>query len=315
MISAKELTKKYDGRAVVDRISFDVEKGQVVGFLGPNGAGKTTTMRLLTAYLPADGGVAAVMGKDVRSQSLEVRRAVGYLPENNPLYEDLELTDSLHYAALLRGMDDPASRLERIKEIIGLCGLRSHVGRRVHELSKGYRQRLGLAQAIVHDPPVLILDEPTSGLDPNQVSEVRGLIRELKKEKTLLLSTHILSEVTATCDRVVIIHSGKIVADGTPESLSGDLQDRNRLFVALKGPASEVSQALGRIQGVGDIRPIPANGSEPGFVIESSSGLDLREKVFEIASEKRWPILLMRQERLSLEEVFRKLTAGEDAKP
>jgi ABC-2 type transport system ATP-binding protein len=311
MIQAIDLTKRFGNKAAVDRLNFEIPKGQVVGFLGPNGAGKTTTMRLLTGYLPADEGRAVVLDKDVAEDSMAVRRRTGYLPENNPLYEDLDVVDTLHYSARLRGIEDLEERVRRVKGVIGTCGLTSVVAKKVGELSKGYRQRLGLAQAIIHDPEVLILDEPTSGLDPNQVQEVRSLILDLKKEKTLLISTHILSEVTATCDRVIIINAGRIVADGTPESLSGDLQDKNRLHVALKGPPAEVGMALSRLGGVGNLRPERVDGEEDGFLLESAAGHDLREKVFDLAVERRWPIVAMRQERLSLEEVFRKLTREE----
>jgi len=305
MIIAKNLTKRFGGRTAVDHVSFDIPQGQVVGFLGPNGAGKTTTMRLLTAYLPADEGQAELAGLSVSEQPLEVRRRLGYLPEDNPLWEDLELTEALHFAGRLRGLSDDAARAGRVKAVVKSCGLRREVGTKVGELSKGYRQRLGLAAAIIHDPEILILDEPTSGLDPNQVQEVRGLIRELRSQKTMLISTHILPEATATCDRVIIINRGRIVADGKPAELAGNMADRNRLHVELRGPQGEVSRALAALPGAAQVSA-PAAGES--FVVESPAGADLREEVFRLAVRADWPILSLRQERLSLEEVFRALT-------
>lgn len=309
MIRAENLTKRFADRVVVDHLNFEIPRGQVVGFLGPNGAGKTTTMRLLTAYLPADEGRSELMGLEVSENALAVRRRLGYLPENNPLYDDCEVSDSLHFAGKLRGLNDAADRLNRVKRVLKTCGIGSEVGKKVGELSKGYRQRLGLAQAILHDPDVLILDEPTSGLDPNQVLEVRGLIGELKKEKTVLLSTHILPEVTATCDRVIIINGGRIVADGAPSDIAGSIQNKNRLFVDLKGPRQAVEQSLRALPGAAALkRERHPDFSEEGFLLESEASADLREAVFELAAKNRWPILALRQERLSLEEVFRALT-------
>jgi ABC-2 type transport system ATP-binding protein len=302
MILAKNLTKRFGDRTAVDHVSFDIPQGQVVGFLGPNGAGKTTTMRLLTAYLPADEGQAELAGLSVADEPLAVRRRLGYLPEDNPLWEDLELTEALHFAGRLRGLSDAAARAARVKAVVKSCGLRREIGSKVGELSKGFRQRLGLAAAIIHDPEILILDEPTSGLDPNQVLEVRDLIRELRARKTMLISTHILPEATAVCDRVIIIHQGKVVADGAPADLAGDLADKNRLHVELKGPPDDVRRALAGISGAAQV------AAGESFILESQAGLDLREEVFRLAVRHDWPILSLRQERLSLEEVFRALT-------
>jgi ABC-2 type transport system ATP-binding protein len=304
MIHVSNLTKRYGSTLAVDGISFDIPQGQVVGFLGPNGAGKTTTMRLLTGYLPPDDGQANLLGRDLMNESLAIRQHVGYLPENNPLPDDIEVTDYLHFIGRLRGLHDDDHRMERVKLALKLCSLTSVVGKRLGELSKGYRQRVGLAQAIVHDPDILILDEPTSGLDPNQVQDVRGLISDLKKQKTLILSTHILSEVQHTCDRVLIINKGKIVADGTPGELSGSMQNKSRLFVTLKGPRDEVRKELAALSGVDQVS---ADASE-SFSVESGSGADLREAVFELAVRRHWPILELQQKSLSLEEIFRTLT-------
>ncbi len=311
MISVSNLTKKFGSTIAVDGISFEIPQGQVVGFLGPNGAGKTTTMRLLTGFLPADEGSAQVLGHDALTQSIDVRRKLGYLPENNPLPDDIEVTDYLHFIGRLRGLHDDAERLSRVKTVLKLCSLGAVVGKKLGELSKGYKQRVGLAQAIVHDPSVLILDEPTSGLDPNQVQDVRGLIQDLKKQKTVILSTHILSEVQHTCDRVLIISQGKIAADGKPAELAGSLQSMNRLYVALKGPKEEVERELTYLHGVVRFSGHSSTEGEEGYVLESEASLDLREEVFRVATKKNWPILALQQKRLSLEEVFRALTQGQ----
>jgi ABC-2 type transport system ATP-binding protein len=309
MITVHNLVKRFGTTVAVDGIGFSIPRGQVVGILGPNGAGKTTTMRLLTGYLPPDDGTATLSDLDLKSHSLEIRRRLGYLPENNPLPDDIEVTEYLHFIAKLRGLHDKDERLKRVRHVLKACSLKDVVGKKLAELSKGYRQRVGLAQAIVHDPEILILDEPTSGLDPNQVQDVRGLIQELKKEKTLLLSTHILSEVQAACDRVLIVNKGKIVGDGTPYELGGEMQNKNRLKISLKGPEESVRQALVDLPGAASVSgPHPAENGEHYFLLESAAESDLREAVFALASQRHWPILSMVQERLSLEEVFKALT-------
>jgi ABC-2 type transport system ATP-binding protein len=312
MIQVKNLVKKFGDTVAVGGIDFDIPRGQVVGFLGPNGAGKTTTMRILTGYLPADDGEARVNDLDLFSNSIEVRRKLGYLPENNPLPDDLEVTDYLHFIGQLRGLHDESDRINRVKKVLKSCSLIGVVGKRLGELSKGYKQRVGLAQAILHDPDVLILDEPTSGLDPNQVQDVRDLILELKKEKTLILSTHILTEVRHTCDRVLIINRGTIVADGAPSEIGGTLQNLNKLFVSLKGPQEEVHRELSSLPGLTRIAAQPMEGGDqdPGYLLESDAATDLREDVFKLATQKRWTILGLQQKKLSLEEVFRALTKG-----
>lgn len=309
MISVHNLTKRFGATVAVDDVSFEIPQGQVVGFLGPNGAGKTTTMRLLTGFLPPDEGAATLMGLELVNQSLEIRRRLGYLPENNPLPDDIEVTDYLHHVGRLRGLHQKHERMAQVKKVLKQCSLSAVVGKKLGELSKGYKQRVGLAQAIVHDPDILILDEPTSGLDPNQVQEVRGLIHDLKKQKTVILSTHILSEVQHTCDRVLIIAKGKIAADGTPSDLAGSLQNVTRLYVALRGPRADVEQELGRLEGVSRLLPsTPGQMEEEGFVVESDVSLDLRENVFQLAVKRNWPVLALQQKKLSLEEVFRALT-------
>jgi ABC-2 type transport system ATP-binding protein len=304
MIRAAGLTKRFGSRAAVDGISFEIQRGQIAGFLGPNGAGKTTTMRLLAGYLPPDAGRAEILGLDAAESPLEARARLGYLPENNPLYADLEVVDSLRFCARLRGME--AERTERrLREVLKACGLRSEAGKRIAELSKGFRQRLGLAQAILHEPDVLILDEPTSGLDPNQVEEVRQLIRELGRDKTVLLSTHILPEVAALCDRILIVNAGRLVADGTPAQLQGE--GERRFAVRLKGPASEIEAALKRVPGVREVRAAVVEDA-PGFELAGAEDADPREDVFRLAASRGWPLLTLREERQSLDDVFRRLT-------
>jgi ABC-2 type transport system ATP-binding protein len=304
VISVHNLVKRFGSTVAVDGVSFSIPQGQLVGVLGPNGAGKTTTMRVLTGYLPPDDGEAELLGQNLKTHSLEIRRRLGYLPENNPLPDDIEVTDYLHLVGKLRGLNESGHRQQRVKHVLKLCSLKEVVGKKLGELSKGYRQRVGLAQAIVHDPDILILDEPTSGLDPNQVQEVRALIQDLKKEKTLLLSTHILSEVQAACDRVLIIHRGKIVGDGTPQALGGDMQNKTRLKVALKGPHDQVRSALAELPGAENV----SGPEQDSFIVESASDRDLREDVFHLATRRNWPILALSQEKLSLEEVFKVLT-------
>jgi ABC-2 type transport system ATP-binding protein len=307
MISVTGLTKRFGATLAVDNVSFEIPKGQVVGFLGPNGAGKTTTMRLLTGYLPPDDGSAKLMGINLLSQSLEIRRRLGYLPENNPLPDDIEVTEYLHFVGRLRGLHDAADRAARVKKVVKSCSLGVVAGKKLGELSKGFRQRVGLAQAIIHDPDILILDEPTSGLDPNQVRDVRDLIQNLKSEKTVILSTHILSEVQHTCDRVLIISKGGIVADGDPTTLAGSLQDVAKLYVAFRGPAEQIRGELAGLTGVRSVAP-DASLEADGFTIECEAGRDIREDVFRLAASRNWPLIAMQQKRLSLEDVFRALT-------
>jgi len=312
MITVNNLTKRFGSTVAVDGVSFEISRGQVVGFLGPNGAGKTTTMRLLTGYLSPDDGHANLLGHDLADHSLEIRRKLGYLPENNPLPDDIEVTEYLHYIGTLRGLDHEADRMKRVKNVLKTCSLGAAIGKKLGELSKGYRQRVGLAQAIIHDPDILILDEPTSGLDPNQVRELRELIQELKSQKTVILSTHILSEVQNTCDRIIIINKGKIVADGTADLIGGSLQNVTRLIVSIKGPREDIAKELESLNGVVSVSP-QSNGETGGecFLVESGSDQDVRETIFHLASKKTWPIMEMRQEKLGLEEIFRTLTKEE----
>ena len=309
MIRVENLTKDYGTFRAVDKVTFNVRKGEVLGFLGPNGAGKSTTMKMLTCYLAPTGGVATVAGHDVFADSLEVRRRLGYLPEDTPLYRDMTVYEFLEFAAEMRQMD-PSKRGGRIKEIGGRCGLSNVAGKLVGELSKGYRQRVGLAQAILHDPDILILDEPPSGLDPNQIVEIRQLIKELGQEKTVILSTHILPEVQATCSRILIISGGKLVADDTPEALRArEKGSRYRVLVESNGVAAEaIRDKLNTISGVARCEKAASEAGALGFTLDAAGDTDLRRSIYRAAVDNRWPLLELVRESVSLEDVFRHLT-------
>jgi ABC-2 type transport system ATP-binding protein len=309
MIELSQLTKRYGATLALDHVSLSIQPGEVVGLLGPNGAGKTTMLKMLTGYLPPTEGTAKVAQFDILDHSLDVRRRIGYLPETNPLYEELAVVESLEWTARLRGMDSQAIR-PAIRHVIDVCGLAAVVGKDIAQLSKGFRQRVGLAQAILHDPEILILDEPTSGLDPNQQQEVRQLIQTLKLKKTVLLSTHILSEAQSSCDRVLIIHKGKIVADGSPQALGQQAAHGTRLVVELKAPGEAAERELAGLPGVDRAVIQRAEDNRVTLVLESSGDGDVREAVFHLAVKQNWPILQMTQETISLEEVFRQLTTG-----
>jgi ABC-2 type transport system ATP-binding protein len=306
MIEVEQLTKTYGTTVALDHVSFVIQPGEVVGLLGPNGAGKTTMLKMLTGYLPPTEGAARVAHCDILEQSLDLRGRIGYLPETNPLYEELAVYESLTWTARLRGMV-PTVYEGAIRQVIQVCGLQAVVGRDIAHLSKGYRQRVGLAQAILHDPEILILDEPTSGLDPNQQLEVLQLIQTLKLKKTVLLSTHILSEAQTACDRVLIIHKGKIVADGTPDLLRERMSKGQRLTLELKASSSTATEVLAHIPGIERVTVQKEIDSHPVFLIETL-GDDVREAIFETAARNHWPILQMTPETYSLEDVFRQLT-------
>lgn len=310
MIELQNLTKSYRGVKAVDGVSLSVPKGQILGFLGPNGAGKTTTMRMITGYMPPTSGNIVVDGLTMEKDSLAIREKIGYLPEMAPVYQDMNVLDYLHYVCALRRI--PSDRVgPRIKEVVDRCGLTSVLGKDVGELSKGYRQRVGLSQAIIHNPEYLILDEPTAGLDPNQIVEIRALIKELGREKTVILSTHILSEVQATCSRVIIISGGKLVADNTPEGLQAGLSGRTVLMVTLKGGADGALAKLKALPVVEDVRPVQVGKTgESKLRVESTPHQDVREAVFKLAVTENWTLLEMIPETQSLEEVFHKLTAA-----
>ncbi|MBM3324708.1 MAG: ATP-binding cassette domain-containing protein [Calditrichaeota bacterium] len=311
MIELRNVTKSYSGKKAVDDISFSVERGEILGFLGPNAAGKTTTMRMITCYMPPTAGTILVEGLDTTENSLEVRKKIGYLPEMAPIYADMNVLDYLHYAGELRRLDATQKR-QRIREMIAICGLEEVLGQDIGQLSKGYRQRVGLAQAMIHDPEILVLDEPTAGLDPNQIAEIRTLIKRLGQEKTLILSTHILPEVQATCSRIIIINRGKLVADGKPDELSAGFRGRDIIHAHVKAPREALLAKTRTMTGVEEVREIPTDDGSIGIRLESAAGTDLREGLWRLSVSENWPILELRRERLSLEEVFRALTQEAD---
>jgi ABC-2 type transport system ATP-binding protein len=306
MVEVVGLTKFYGEVKALEEVTFDVRRGEILGFLGPNGAGKTTTMRILTGFLSPTSGTAKVAGYDVVENSLEVRRLTGYLPETVPLYGEMRVRDYLGYMARIRGV--PRRRIrERVDDVVGRCGLTEVADRLIGHLSKGYRQRVGIAQALVHDPQVLILDEPTIGLDPVQVREVRQLIKSMAGERTIILSTHILPEVSMTCERVLIIHKGRIVAEDTPEGLSRRLQQSERILVRLARPPSQPLRAFSQLDGVIRVESVGNNL----FAIETPPGNDIRERVAEFVVQNGWGLLELRREELTLEDIFVNLVTRE----
>lgn len=317
MIHVGGLTKHYGKVKAVNNISFDVHAGEVLGFLGPNGAGKTTTMKILTSYLSPTAGRAVVAGYDVFDQALEARARIGYLPEGTPLYRDMTVLEYLHFIADVRNIPTGAKRQRRLREVVEQCGLGDRLGFLIGELSKGLKQRVGLAQAILHEPEVLILDEPTSGLDPNQIVEIRQVIKQIGEKKTVIFSTHIMQEVAATCSRVLIISKGKIAADGRPDELQRKAQGQMSLQVELVGDAGLAKSGLESITSVESVRVLPveeeAKTDGHRFVVMAKSGSDPRAEIFKMATQKGLQLLELHRERASLEDVFRNLTSGGSA--
>ena len=312
MISVEHLTKKYDGAIAVDDISFTIEKGEVVGLLGPNGAGKTTTIKMLTGYLTPTNGHARVGNLDVQKNSLDVRRMLGYLSENSPLYEEMSVVEYLRFACELH--DIPKSEINtKIRRVVDLCGLRGREYQDIKELSKGYRQRVGLAQSLIHDPEFLILDEPTTGLDPNQRIEIRKLIRKIGSEKTVILSSHILSEVEATCTRVLIIHKGKIVASGTPKELTSDAHASRSITLKVKGNKNAV---IDKMKACGAINRIVEANERDGVVSlilevggeDDAKTDDARKEIVAYIVKNDMELIEIYQKERSLEDIFVKLT-------
>jgi len=309
MIEVVNLTKRYGRHTAVDGISFRVNKGEILGFLGPNGAGKTTTMRVLTGYMPATDGRAAVAGYDVFDHPIEAKRRTGYLPETPPLYPDMTVREYLHFVGKIKGVA-PKDRAARVDQVMARTWVADMANRACGKLSKGYRQRVGLAQALIHNPEVLILDEPTAGLDPKQINETRRLIKALAGDHTIILSTHILTEVEQTCQRVVIINKGRVVAEDTPENLTRRLRGSATMFVQVDGDrAAEAQAALARVDGVA--RVTSANDAGTAFEIESESGRDVRRELARAVIGGGWGLLELRPMRLSLEDVFLSLTTEE----
>lgn len=341
MINIENLVKDYGSVRAVNRINFSVREGEIVGFLGPNGAGKSTTLKIITCFLSPTEGNISIDNLNIFDHSEQIRSLIGYLPENNPLYTDMLVYDYLRYIGQLRGLNEQDFN-KNLRLVIEKCGLWGYIAKPIHTLSKGYRQRVGLAQAIIHDPKILILDEPTSGLDPNQIIEIRELIKELGKEKTLILSSHILQEVQAVCNRIIIINKGDIVADGSMDDLKSSFQGKTKLNIELIAPDFDPQILTGAIpeleiisikrgEGIGDDSGMVSRfrgnegtikenegdiqdteaiaGNSVSMVIEYSSPKDLRGDIFNLVKENNWILLEMHREFMSLEDLFRTLTA------
>ncbi len=308
MIEVSSLTKQYGDKRGVDDISFLINEGEIVGFLGPNGAGKTTTMNIITGYLSASSGTAKVAGIDILEDPIAAKRHIGYLPEHPPLYLDMKVSEYLDFIFDLKGAKVPMKQ-KHIKDICELVGVEQVYGRIIRNLSKGYRQRVGLAQALIGDPDVLVLDEPTVGLDPRQIVEIRNVIKMLGKSRTVILSTHILPEVEAVCERVLVINKGKIIADDAPQNLAGKVSGEHKLALRVSGAKNSVGQLLRSIDGVRAVTPLADR--EPGasdFLVESVPSIDIRKPMFTALSRAGYPILMMRPQDMSLEDIFMSLT-------
>ncbi len=303
-VAIDHLNKWYGDQKAVDDLSFSVETGEIVGFLGPNGAGKTTTMKMITNYLQPDSGDIFIGPNRLDKGGAEIRKHIGYLPENNPLYSDMPVIDYLRYSANLQGVNR-SSMNRRIREMVNLCGINKEKHKKIGELSKGYRQRVGLAQAMIHDPEILILDEPTTGLDPNQIVEIRKLIREVGRQKTVILSTHILPEVEATCDRMLIINQGKIVADGSAAELKKQRSGKTRFTVAVSAPASALADQLKSAPGITAILVDKQNNC---LEVEVDPDLDFARLLFDTCQDNHWYIRQFTPIETSLEDIFRGLT-------
>ena len=315
MIEVEHLSKAYGTANAVQDVSFRVGKGEVLGFLGPNGAGKTTTMRILSCYMAPTGGTARIAGFDILENSLEVRRNIGYLPENAPLYTEMTVRDYLSYVAVLRGVPK-SKRAERIEVALDAGKLEDYADTLIRKLSKGYRQRVGIAQAVVHDPPVLILDEPSAGLDPRQRVETRRFIKSLAQDHTIVLSTHILPDVQETCSRVVIINGGRIIAEDTPANLAAARGAADHISVLVRRPPNDAAQKLARVQGVLSARRAGEQGSTKGeqslFSLDIKPGIDAREEVARLVVNEGWGLLELSRQRASLEDVFIELTTSDE---
>ena len=306
MIKVENLTKRYAGHTAIRDLTFEVGKGEIMGFLGPNGAGKSTTMRILSSFMPATSGRATVAGFDIFEQSLQARSHLGYMPENVPLYNDMRVTEYLNYRAALK--DVPHRRIaERVGDVKELCGLKEVEKKLISSLSKGFRQRVGLADALVHEPDLLILDEPTSGLDPNQIRQVRDLIKNLGKQHTILLSTHILPEVEMTCSRVIIINKGRIEACDTPENLLGQIRTAGGVILEAKVGVEDGAEELKKIAGVRDVTTAD-DGDWKIFSLRVEANTDVRAEIFQLAAARHWTVRELTQRKATLEDVFVEIT-------
>lgn len=324
MISASDLTKTFGSFRALDKINFEVKRGEIVGFLGPNGAGKSTTMRILTCFISPTSGTAQVNGHDVFDQPLEVRRSLGYLPQRAPLYLEMSVLEYLRFAADLRHLDDATFR-KRAKNVVEVCGLAQVLGKEIRYLSHGYRQRVGLGQALIHDPPILILDEPTSDLDPNEKAEFLDYLKQIGKERTVLLSTHNLAEVETSCARAIIVSRGRIVADGPLDEIRAK-SGRVRYVLSVQESAdkgayrgkgtppkrAEVEEALSKVEGVKKCGELPTDERAHAFELVSEEDVDLRPEVFKLIVDKGWVLLELHRDSQTLEDVFRSLTIGDE---
>ena len=307
MIEVENLTKSYGPRVAVSDVTFNVQKGEVLGFLGPNGAGKTTTMRVITGFLPPTHGKVRVAGYDVAEEPLEAKRRTGYLPESPPVYPDMTVEEYLAFVGRIKGVGRRDLRT-RLNEVVERCAIGDVRARQIGKLSKGYRQRVGLAQALIHMPDVLVLDEPTAGLDPKQIIETRELIKGFAGQHTVILSTHILPEVSKTCQRVVVINAGQIVAVGTPDELTQRLQGYETVLVTVEGPAAEIMDKFQRVGGVNWVEPRDANNGRVTLEVHSEKEKDVRAELARAVVESGWKLYELRTSGLSLEEIFLKLT-------
>ena len=312
MIKVERLTKRYGPTLAVKDITFEVEKGEIVGFLGPNGAGKTTTMRILTGFLPPTSGTASVAGHDVLEEPLEVKKHIGYLPESPPVYPEMPVEGYLDFVGRLKGI--PSGEVnQRVDSVVEGCALGDVRQKLIGQLSKGYRQRVGLAQALIHDPAVLIFDEPTAGLDPKQIAEVRQLIHDLSGDHTIILSTHILSEVQSIASRIIIINDGKLEASDTPENLMARMRGHESLLIEIDGPPEDVEERLLAVEGVNGVSRKNGHGGRTSWSVETSKDAVIRSDLARVVVESGWGLYEIRPIGMSLEDIFLKLTASEDA--
>ncbi|MFC1730270.1 ABC transporter ATP-binding protein [candidate division KSB1 bacterium] len=312
MIQVEHISKDFGNKRVLHDLSFTIRKGEILGFLGPNAAGKTTMMRIITGFLPATEGKVSIAGIDVFDQPMKTKRLIGYLPETPPIYPEMKVREYLKFISIIKGVS--AQELNsRIDDVMEKCSIADVQNRVTGRLSKGYRQRVGLAQAILHNPPVLIFDEPTSGLDPKQIIETRNLIKDLAGEHTIILSTHILSEVSMTCERVIIIDNGRIIAQDTPEALTDKLKGVEKLALEVGGPKEEIITTLNAVEGVTGVSlQDAANGDRVGLIVESRIDVDIRKEVSRIIAENNWDLYELRAVGMSMEEIFLKLTMREE---
>jgi ABC-2 type transport system ATP-binding protein len=311
MIKVENLSKRYAGVTALSDVSFEVQPGEIVGFLGPNGAGKSTTMRILTGFIPATSGQAKVAGFDVFDQSLDVRRHIGYMPENNPLYVDMRVVEYLKFRARLKSVSG-ARRKTRVDEVMELTGITDVSRRVIGQLSKGYRQRVGLADALLAEPDLLILDEPTIGLDPVQIRQVRQLIKDLGKQHTILISTHILPEVEMTCSRVVIIHHGRVLASDTPENLMKTMHAGGSIIAEVRGPVADVQTAVGAVAGVESVSAVAVADGYTRVTADPKADADPREAIFKAVAGKGWSLRELSRQKTTLEDIFVHITHEED---